>query len=275
MHPSGDRQLPPVVSRALEVAAERPRECGFFFDFDGTLAPIQDDPESVQPAAGVLGSLGQLVAVAGRVAIVSARPAAFLRSRFASLSGVALHGLYGLERSDAAGEVVTEPEAVPWIPVIAELAERARAELPPQVLVEFKRLSVALHYRAAPELRDEVEAWAERARAEVGLRAQTGRMVVELKPPVERDKGAVIAGELSGLASAWYFGDDVGDLPAFAAVARRQATGDGFAGVRVAVANPETGGQVTAAADIVIDSPAAVPTLLAEVLAAARSERSG
>jgi trehalose 6-phosphate phosphatase len=255
------------VATALEIVSSDPGGCGFFFDFDGTLAPIQDDPETVRPAAGILDPLARLASLVGRVAVVSARPVEFLRRQLAAVEPITLHGLYGLE-SSSGGETITVDEAVPWIPVVAALTERARAELPAGVLVEFKRLSVALHYRTAPELAADVESWAAREAERLGLRLQTGRMVVELKPPVQRDKGSVIAEELGDLRCAWYFGDDVADLAAFQAVSEREKADAAFTGVRVAVANPETGAAITGAADLVLDSPYAVPELLTAVLAA-------
>jgi trehalose 6-phosphate phosphatase len=251
------------VSGAIDRTATQPHRAGFFFDFDGTLAPIQEDPETVQPVPGVLAPLARLCSLVGRVGVVSARPVEFLRPHFAGLP-MTLHGLYGLESSRAGGEVETVPAAVPWIPVVRELTEQARAELPPGVRVEYKRLSVGLHFRSAPELGDQVQAWAERQAARLGLRLQAGRMVIELKPPVQRDKGSVLGEEIGDLACCWYFGDDVADLAAFGALAEREDAGDGFVGVRVAVANPETD-SVTGAADLVLDSPAAISALLTEV----------
>jgi trehalose 6-phosphate phosphatase len=271
--PSSGRPL--TVAQALEVAAARAAECGFFFDFDGTLAPIQDDPESVQLVPGARAAIERLSGLVKRVAIVSARPASFLRERFGGLPRVALHGLYGLEVSRAPGEITTEPAAVPWIPVVAELYEKARAELPPATLVEFKRLAVALHYRTSPELRELVEAWGEREARERGLLVQGGRMVIELKPPVERDKRAVIREETRDLGCAWYFGDDLSDLGAFGALSEREAEDGAFVGVRVAVANPETGGPVTGAADLALDSPRAVPEFLAGVITAIEATQAG
>jgi len=259
------------IADALKATAAEPDRTGFFFDFDGTLAPIQQDPETVQAAPEVLEPLARLATLVGRVGIVSARPVEFLRPQFSAVQPVTLHGLYGLEQSRAGGEVTTEPAAEPWIPVIADLTERARAELPGGALVEYKRLSVALHYRSAPELAADVAAWAEREAGRLGLRVQTGRMVVELKPPVQRDKGSVISEEIGDLGCAWYFGDDVADLAAFGALSAREARADGFTGVRVAVANPETGSAVTGAADLVLDSPKAVSALLTEVVDAIRA----
>ena len=90
-------------------------------------------------------------------------------------------------------------------------------------------------------------------------------MVVELKPPVERNKGTVIGQEIGDLECAWYFGDDISDLSAFLALERRESDGDDFAGVRVAVTNQETGMRLAEAADIVLDSPFTVPAFLSGV----------
>src|SRR5262245_14429231 len=256
---------PLTLPVALRLTAARAGDCGLLLDFDGTLAPIEPDPAAVQPTPGVLEPLARLAGAVRRLAVVSARPADFLRSRLAPVEGARLFGLYGLETIDADGRVRVDPTALPWVPVVREVMERARHELPPDVLVEDKRLSVALHYRRAPERRAAVEAWARREAERRGLRPVVGRMVVELRPPVDRGKGDVVREEVGDLACAWYFGDDVSDLEAFAALARRSAAGDGFTAIRVAVANPETGGPLAAAADLVIDSPAALPPLLTRI----------
>lgn len=237
-----------------------------FFDFDGTLAPVEDDPTAVQPVPKVLAAISALAGVVKRIAIVSARPVEFLRERFATQPEVDLYGLYGLEHSHGAGETVTEAAALPWVPTMAELAERARAELPPGALVEFKRLSVALHYRTVPHLGEVVEAWGHAQAGRLGLRVQSGRRVIELKPPVDRDKGMVIGEAVRSAGCAWYFGDDVSDIKAFAALRAREEADPDFFGVCVAVANPETGAEVATAADLTIDSPEALGDFLTEAV---------
>ncbi|TMC06506.1 MAG: trehalose-phosphatase [Chloroflexi bacterium] len=249
------------------LVATAPR-AGCFFDFDGTLAPIQVDPDSVWPTPGVVDALTALTGLLGRVAVVSARPVGFLRSRLERVPGLVLHGHYGLQTMTADGVERTDPAAVPWVPVLADLARRAEDELPRGARVERQPLSVTLHYRVAPDLRAAVEAWAAAAVARTGVRAQRGRMVIELRPAVDRDKGTVITEETADLATAWYAGDDLSDLRAFAALTDREAAGGGFAGVRAAVVNDETGGEVAEAADFVIGPPEAVPPLLDRVVRA-------
>ncbi|MEU7711089.1 trehalose-phosphatase [Micromonospora chalcea] len=259
-------KTPLNAEHAWRATADRARDVVLFFDFDGTLAPVDDDPTAVRPAPNVLTALEALAPHVRRIAIVSARPVDFLRDHLGGLTGIDLYGLYGLEHSHSGGETVTEPAALPWVPTMSELAEQARAELPPGALVEFKRLSVALHWRTAPQLGELVQEWG-RAQAErLGLRAQPGRMVLELKPPVDRDKGMVIGETVRDAGGAWYFGDDVSDIKAFAALRARAAADPGFLGVCVAVANPETGHEVADAADLTLDSPAALAEFLTDAL---------
>jgi trehalose 6-phosphate phosphatase len=256
---------PASPEQAWRFTAEHAKETMFFLDFDGVLSPVTDDPDASQPVPSVLGVLDELATRVARVAIVSARPVSFLRSRFESVAHVDLYGLYGLEVWHD-GEVVTEPAALPWVPPMADLAERAGAELPDAVLVEYKRLSVALHYRTAPQLADVVEQWGHEQAERMGLRVQVGRMVIELKPPVDQDKGMVIGEGVRNAGCAWYFGDDMSDIKAFDALRAREAVDPAFFGMCIAVANPETGDEVSSAADITLPSPEAVATFLADGL---------
>ncbi|MEU7929089.1 trehalose-phosphatase [Micromonospora sp. NPDC049107] len=259
-------RTPLNADQAWQITAGRAGGTVLFFDFDGTLAPVDDDPTAVRPAPNALAAIEALAPVVRRIAIVSARPVEFLRDRLGELSGVDLYGLYGLEHSHSGGETVTEPTALPWVPTMAELADLAREELPPGALVEFKRLSVALHWRTAPQLGATVQQWGQAQADRLGLRVQAGRMVLELKPPVDRDKGMVIGEVVQSASGAWYFGDDVSDIKAFAAL-RARAEGDpDFFGVCVAVANPETGQEVADAADLTIESPAALGDFLTRAL---------
>jgi trehalose 6-phosphate phosphatase len=258
---------PLSAAEAWQFTAARAKDTTFFFDFDGVLSPVTDDPDASQPVPSVLGVLEQLAARVARVAIVSARPVSFLRSRFESLEHVDLYGLYGLEVWHD-GDVVTEPAALPWVPAMADLAERAKAELPETILVEYKRLSVALHYRTAPQLSEQVERWGHEQAERLGLRVQGGRMVVELKPPVDQDKGMVISDGVLNAGCAWYFGDDMSDIKAFDALRAREAVDPQFFGMCVAVANPETGAEVSSAADLTLESPEAVARFVADALPA-------
>ena len=240
----------------------------FFFDFDGTLSAIGPDPEKVRPVDDAPEMLAALADQSAYCAVVSARPVVFLAAQLHAVPGIALHGLYGLEYSaDGGATVETLPEAAPYRPVIDEAA-RAAADALPTALVEHKGLSCAVHYRNTPELADAVELWAAGYAAEHGLKLQRGRMVVELKPPVQRDKGHVVREVLErepGLVGGWFFGDDLGDRPAFAALAERAGREPAFRAVRVAVANPE-GDPLSDLADLLLDRPEEVPGVVRRLL---------
>lgn len=261
---------------AVAETAGRLGDHGFFFDFDGTLSALREDPEASHPVPGALAALAELTGAAALVAVVSARPVGFLADRFGGVPGLRLRGLYGLEQSDDAGATVaTAPEAEPYLPLIARIVDEARLVFP-TALIEDKRLSCALHFRTTPDLAPAIDEWTERQACEYGLKRQYGRMVVELKPPLDTDKGAVVralAGELGG---AWYFGDDLGDVPAFAALDDLQSRAPGFHAVRVAIENAE-GAVVSLGerADLRLPAPEQVPPLLRALLAAHREKLNG
>jgi trehalose 6-phosphate phosphatase len=255
-----------TMGGALERSAAAGR-CGFFFDFDGVLAPVRLDPESVMPTPGVLEQLAVLESRVDKIGIISARPVEFLLSRFGELPSVSLFGLYGLE-SAIDGAIHVDPAAESWVPAIGSVISHARRQLPAGVYVEDKRLSVSLHYREHPEHQAEVERWARAAAAESGLIEQQGRMVAELKPPVHVDKGTVLSAEVADLRSGWYFGDDLSDAKGFAALRDRHQRDADFLGVCVAVRNAETGHDLETQADFALADPGDMPELLACAAAA-------
>ncbi|MBN1173663.1 MAG: trehalose-phosphatase [Micromonosporaceae bacterium] len=262
---------PPATSHQThhnmwDLTARRAGQCGCFFDFDGTLAPIGDDPEAVAPVPGTLDALGLLADRVKRVVIVSARPVDFLRRQLGGVPLLSFFGLYGLEWQTGSEPVRTHPEAEPYQSIMKGLAAEADQELPAEVLVEYKRLSVALHYRMAPHLRTQIEQWAAGRGERHQLRVQAGRMVVELKPPIGRDKGSVVAEQIRDLSCAWYFGDDLSDLRAFAALDARQSADPSFLGVRVSVANAESGHALRPVADLCLDAPERVPGFLTDMV---------
>jgi trehalose 6-phosphate phosphatase len=262
---TGPAEQPDRAIRDALARSAAGGSCGFFFDFDGTLAPIGPDPEAVQPVPGVVGQLSDLAGLAAKVGIISARPVRFLASRFGDAPGLSLYGLYGLE-AIRDGVATTDPEAETWMATIHTVMESAKDELPPGIYVEDKRLAVAFHYRQHPEHRAEVEEWARSKAREYQLTEQPGRMVIELKPPISTDKGTVLHAEVGSLRSTWYFGDDVADAEGFDALRGQHKRDPGFLAVCVAVANSEVGHALTDRADFSLASPAAMPAFLAAAI---------
>ena len=229
-----------------------PAGSAVFSDFDGTLAPIVDDPAAALPLPGVVDELARLAGIYGRVGVISGRPAAFLHAHLGG-RGLYLSGLYGLERATDDGEIQAVPEAERWRPVVEEVVARAAADLSPGAGVERKGLSVTVHYRTAPVLEPELRAWAGREAAATGLVVHPARMSYELRPPVERDKGSVLAEAAEGRRQVCFLGDDRGDLSAFDTLDRLAAAG--AAVVRVGVVSPEAPEELLARADVVVEGP--------------------
>ena len=153
----------------------------FFFDFDGTLADIVDEPWDVRLEARVRDDLGNLSrATGGALAIVSGRPVSDLIKFLAPLE-LPLAGVHGLERRSAEGKVTRgeiDPEAILRATGLVEVFAKANEGL----IAERKRGSVSLHYRRKPALEDECLAFTTAiADADPRLKLLFGKMVVEIK----------------------------------------------------------------------------------------------
>jgi trehalose 6-phosphate phosphatase len=251
-----------VAADPFRVLRLRPKRSAVLLDFDGTLAPIVDDPEAARLLEGVADVLRRLSERFALVGVVSGRPVDFLAK---VLPGeVAVSGLYGLELARD-GERSDHAQAGAWREVVADVAASSDARGPAGMHVENKGLSLTLHYRTHPELAAAVRRWADSQAARSGLRVRAAKMSVELHPPVDADKGSALI-ELSrtaDLRAAIYVGDDLGDLPAFTAL--DQLATEGVHIVRVAVAGPETPAELIEAADVVVEGPSGVLELLASL----------
>ncbi len=199
------------------------RAWSFYLDFDGTLIDIAARPEAVvvPPSLPVLLDRVRQRA-GGAVAIVTGRPIAGLDCLLHPLK-FATAGQHGLERRDAGGRyhAAAVPEAA-LATVRDEFAGLAGKD--PRLLVEDKGMSIALHFRQAPEREGDVEASATRLEALVGeaLSLLHGKCVVEFRPR-GTDKGEALrrfqqeapyAGRLPV-----FIGDDVTDEDGFRAAA--------------------------------------------------------
>jgi trehalose 6-phosphate phosphatase len=256
-----------AVPATLAPICARPADSAIFLDFDGTLAPIVDDPDAARPLPGVAELLVELGASFGTVAVVSGRAAAFLGEHLGHPPRVRLIGLYGLEEvGRPSGPTVSAEALEEWRPRMEALARRAQAEAPPGISVEPKALAFTLHFRHAPKSARWVHGFADEARRKVGVLVQPGRLAVELRAGIEVDKGAVVYELAAGRTAVCCFGDDLGDLPAFAALG---VLGEaGLAVARVAVVDEESPHEVADAADVIVSGPLGALTLLREMAGA-------
>lgn len=249
------------LADGLAALAAEPGRSAVLVDFDGTLAPIVADPAAASPLPGAGAVLGRLSAFLGVVGVVSGRPVSFLRERLAGVEErLSLVGLYGVEWVER-GEVRTLPGAEGWREVLAGVAGDASRAAPAGVGVEDKGLALTLHARRSPEQLGWVEDFAASVASRHGLAVHSGRLSVELRPPVEVDKGTVVARLGEGMSAIAYLGDDRGDLPAFAALGRRRS--EGVVTVAVAVSSDEAPPELLDTADLVVDGPAGALALLA------------
>jgi len=274
----GAARLPsPEVRTAFAPLLSDPSGSAIVSDFDGTLSPIVNDPAQARPLGGAADLLARLSRRFGVVAVVSGRPVSFLVDHLARAGdgrpvdavtgpggaprGLRLVGLYGLEWSDEAGIVAREPEAERWRSAVDGSRARLGSAAPEGVVVEGKGLAVTVHWRRAPE----AEPWATEAVASeserTGLEAHPGRMSIELRPAIDVDKGSVTRRLVEGCSAACYLGDDLGDLPAFVALAELGTAG--MATVSVAVVDDESAPEVAAAADLTLSGPQEALDLLA------------
>jgi trehalose 6-phosphate phosphatase len=248
---------------------ENPARACVLLDFDGTISPIVPDPAAAEPLSGAVPLLHRLSEIYALVAVVSGRPLGFLERRL-SLdrpgSRLVGAGLYGLERSDGASLRDGEAALARWRETIEDVAREAERTLPPQVRVERKGITVTLHWRKNPEVGSEALAFAAAQAGALGLELRRGRMAAELVPPLGVDKGTTVRSLCAGHAAACYLGDDLADLPAFAALrdlSAAAASGDTpFYGLAVAVSSDETPGELLEAADVVVERPAGALELL-------------
>jgi trehalose 6-phosphate phosphatase len=267
---SGEAPGDPTASvrTALAPLVAHPESTAIMTDFDGTLSSIVDEPGAARPLAGAPEVLARLAESFRTVAVVSGRSASFLTEHLVHPGaptsdppvprrpgyGLQLVGLYGLEWSEGDGVITRDPEAEGWREAIDQTADRLQSHAPPGAMVELKGLAVTLHWRQAPD----AETWAIGAgtgEAErTGLRLHPGRMSLELRPPLAIDKGTVVRRLATGCTAACYLGDDLGDLPAFAALSA-MAGQVGMATVSIAVVDDESDPEVEAAADVTVNGP--------------------
>jgi trehalose 6-phosphate phosphatase len=245
---TGDRRMSelPDGLQALDLTTER--QPAVFYDFDGTLSEIVEDPDSARLVDGAADALTSLSA-ACPVAILSGRDLADVRERI-GLPGLWYAGSHGFELTGPDGTHHQNPEAAASIPVLAGAAADLADQLGhiPGVVVEHKRFGVAVHYRnAARDRVGEVAAAVRTAGQRTALRVTTGREVIELRPNIDWDKGKTLRwvldyirdNEGAGPLLPIYLGDDITDEDAFDAV-----DGDGIA---ILVRHSDDGDRATAA----------------------------
>lgn len=195
-----------------------PQNAALFLDFDGTLIEFADRPDAVLVPASLPVLLGALQRkLEGALALLSGRTLDELDAFLQPLTFPAA-GNHGrdLRWSDGTLEPATIPD------ITHELQEVERfASTRPGLLVERKAGAVALHYREAPGLEQDVRAFmTELAQARDDLALMPNKMLFELKDAVS-NKGAALFAHMqrspfTGRVPV-FIGDDANDEPGMAA----------------------------------------------------------
>ncbi|RLK59787.1 trehalose-phosphatase [Actinokineospora cianjurensis] len=245
--------LPAELRRAIVQVARTPRllvAC----DYDGTLAPIVENPENARPHTESVGALRSLAGLhETTAAVISGRALRDLATLSRLPAEVHLVGSHGSE-FDVGFVHALDAEA-------RDLHRRIEAELEKLtegaegVHLEVKPASIAVHVRRAPEdVADDVLAKVRSGPCTwTGVQVTEGKAVIELAV-VQTDKGHAldVLRHQAGATAAIFVGDDVTDEKAFTRLAGPD--------VGVKVGDGET------LAGYRIDDPVSVATMLALLL---------
>ena len=233
--------------RVLQAVINSPSDTLFATDFDGTLAPIVEDPRQAAAdprAVAALGRLGQyvgtVVVITGRAARTAVELGGF--REIAGLSSMIVLGQYGVERWNAANDEYTLP---PEPPQISEVAEELPEILDSLALagarIEDKGRAIAVHTRLLPDPEGalvKLEGPLRELASRHGLVLEPGKKVWEIRAS-GMDKGVALRSifDETGARQVIFAGDDLGDLSAFRAV--RDLSSAGVVGFLVCSASTE------------------------------------
>lgn len=227
-HDDGMESPPHVdeLASALSIdvdAITQARTPAVFLDYDGTLTPIVDHPDDAvltESSRAALSRLSQRVPVA----IVSGRDRADVAQRV-GIESLYYAGSHGFDITGPDG--FNEQRGAEFRSTLRLAADQLedRLEDLEGVWVERKRYGVAVHFRQAKDSAREVERRvADVERSHPALKRSGGKMIVELRPNLDWDKGRAVLWLLEALrlpADEYlpiYIGDDETDEDAFRAL---------------------------------------------------------
>lgn len=252
------RDLPHALHQAdqlrLRIGEKLP---AVFLDYDGTLTPIVDRPED----AIISNEMREAVrGLADRcpVCVVSGRDRPVVQELM-GLDTLIVAGSHGFDIWSPSGGKIEKAHGAEFADLLEEVKQRLHAVMDPieGALVEPKKTSVAAHYRLVSEAeRDKVKAVVDQILADHPdqLKCTPGKMVWEIQPKIDWDKGKAVLYLLDALGLdrsdvvPMYFGDDITDEHAFKALAGRGI------GIFVGRADDPEVANRTTDADFVVDT---------------------
>ena len=218
----------------LDAAAADPATVLLALDFDGTLAPIVDDPAASTMAQESREAMSRMDGKLATMAIVTGREVAAVRrmtavDKLPGLEHLVVLGQYGVERYDAVSGALRDPEVPEAVRIakgqLEDLAEELGREDPRDrgCWIEDKGRAIALHTRRAVDPAHALATAAPRARmiaTDLQLHCEDGRNIIELKSAVTTKAQALreLIDEVEPQILIMC-GDDLGDVPALDVVA--------------------------------------------------------
>jgi trehalose 6-phosphate phosphatase len=193
---------------------------GLITDVDGTISEIAPSPREARVSPLCREQLASLTELLDLVAAISGRPAVEVKD-MVGVGGIVYIGNHGLEWWwDSAVVLVEGVQSYP-AKVVAVQEELGSVLAIDGIALENKGIALAIHYRLCPDRERARQAVLETIASSAiarDFRILEGKMVVELRPPVEVNKGTAVRDlvERYHLKGGVYMGDDVSDLDAFA-----------------------------------------------------------
>jgi trehalose 6-phosphate phosphatase len=194
----------------------------YFLDVDGTLLELARTPDAVHVESATLDLVhGVHVITGGALALITGRSIEDIDRLFGG-APLPIAGQHGLERRDGGGVWRTDGGGAEGL----EIARRRLTDVADAfdgLLMEDKGRSLALHYRAAPQLESYVLDSVRSLGDDLGddYEIQVGKYVVELRP-AGTDKGEAIRAFMNEEPfhgrTPVFIGDDVTDEHGFAVV---------------------------------------------------------
>ncbi|TWG91042.1 trehalose 6-phosphate phosphatase [Nocardioides sp. J9] len=255
-------------------------------DFDGTLAPIVDDPTQAHIHPDGAEVLVELAAEVAAIAVITGRPArqaldlggleAVGDALQAAGKELFVFGQYGNERWSSGRRRILGARPPRGLAAFErDLPRTLRRAGASEAFVEDKGLAVAVHTRRLPDPDAAFERLLPPLRELAhthGLVLEPGRAVIEVRSPGSH-KGMVV-NRLAAVLDAEGFvfaGDDLGDVEAFEAV--DELGKQGVATLRVCSASDEQSVLVEMS-DVVVPGPEGVLDLLRRLARDARDRRA-